>query len=44
MTMMKTLAFAVLLGLAVAGGGALSTGGGAVLAQPQTCGLLTATD
>ena len=41
MTMMKTLTFAVLLGLAVAGGGALSTGGGTVLAQPQTCGLLT---
>jgi hypothetical protein len=44
MTMMKTLAFAVLLGLAVAGGGALSTGGGALFAQPQTCGLLSGED
>ena len=41
MTMIKTLTFAVLLGLAVAVGGALTTGGGAVLAQPQTCGLLS---
>jgi hypothetical protein len=41
MTMTKTHTFAVLLGLAVAAGGALTTGGGAVLAQPQTCGLLS---
>jgi hypothetical protein len=39
--MTKTFTFPVLLALAVAAAGGLSTGGGAVLAQPQTCGLLT---
>ena len=40
MKMMRRSSVTLLLGLFVATG-AFSTGGGAVLAQPQTCGLLT---
>ena len=39
--MTKRLAFRFVAGLALAAGGVLAAGGGSVLAQPQTCGLLT---
>jgi hypothetical protein len=43
MRMLRTprLAFSLVLGLAIAASGIFTTGGRTVMAQPQTCGLLT---